>query len=88
MVSNYGNEIAEYLKKNLLKGYTLESLKIALINQGYPRIFIDRAIEEMNKNLAKTAPILKEKPKITHQILDENDSVLIIKKHWWKKIFE
>ena len=88
MVSNYGNEIAEYLKKNLLKGYTLESLKIALINQGYSRIFIDRAIEEMNKNLAKTAPILKEKPKITHQILDENDSVLIIKKHWWKKIFE
>jgi len=88
MVSNYGNEIAEYLKKNLLKGYTLESLKIALINQGYPRIFIDRAIEEMNKNLAKTAPILKEKPKITHQILDENDSVLIIKKPWWKKIFE
>ena len=87
MVSNYGNEIAEYLKKNLLKGYTLESLKIALINQGYPRIFIDRAIEEMNKNLAKTAPILKEKPKITHQILDENDSVLIIKKPWWKKIF-
>jgi len=32
------DEITDYIKKNLKKGYTQDSLKYALINQGYSKI--------------------------------------------------
>ncbi|MFH1608101.1 MAG: hypothetical protein ABIA78_03130 [archaeon] len=80
-------KLVEYLKKNLAKGYTIESLKIALLNQGYARPLIERVIEETNKELAKSAPVLKEKPVIRYELIDENDKPVIIKKSWLKKIF-
>jgi len=80
-------KIVEYLKKNLAKGYTLESLQIALLNQGYSRAIIERAVEQMNKELAKIAPVLKEKPRIIHEIMDEHNKPIIIKKSWWKRAF-
>jgi len=86
-MENFRKKIVEYFKKNLKKGYTIESLRWALIGQGYPRVSVDRAIEELNKDLAKKAPVLKEKPVIKYQIIDENDNPIVIKKSWWKRIF-
>ncbi len=86
-MENSKGKIVEYLRKNLKKGYTIESLKWALIGQGYSRVSVDRAIEELNKDLAKKAPVLKEKPVIKYEIVDENDNPIIIKKSWWKRIF-
>ncbi len=86
-MENYRNRIIEYLRKNLKKGYTLESLKWALIGQGYLRASVERAIEEFNKELAKKAPVLKEKPVIKYEIIDENDNPIKIKKSWWKRVF-
>ncbi len=86
-MENYRNKIVEYLRKNLKKGYTIESLRWALIGQGYPRISIERAIEKLNKDLAKKAPILKEKPVIKYEVVDENDNPIVIRKSWWKRIF-
>ncbi len=83
----YKRKIIEYYKKNIAKGYTSEALKWALINQGYSKIIIEKAFNEADKELAKKAPILKEKPEIKHEIIDEHNHPIIIKKPWWKRIF-
>ena len=83
----YRKNIVDYFKKNLTKGYTSESLKWALVKQGYSRTMVDKAIEQVHKELAEKAPILKEKPKIKYEIVDENDKPIILKKPWWKRIF-
>ena len=80
------------MKKNLGKGYTLESLQWALINQGYSRTHVARAVERANQELADAAPILKEKPQITYQRVDEDDIPIVTetlspKKSWWKSLF-
>lgn len=83
----YRSRLTDYFKKNLKKGYTEESLRWALVNQGYSRTMIDSALERTHKELAEEAPILKEKPIINYEILDENDKPVEIEKPWWKRIF-
>ena len=80
------NKIVIYFKKNLVKGYTPDSLKWALIDQGYSRTIIEMALQKANEELAEKAPILKEKPVIKHEIVDEYDKPITIKKSWWKKL--
>ena len=87
MAENYKRQIIDYFKKNLAKGYTSETLKWALVNQGYSRVVVESAIEQANKELAEKAPVLKEKPQIKYEIVDEYDKPIIIKKSWWKRIF-
>lgn len=84
---DYKKKIVKYLKKNLSKGYTQDSLKWSLINQGYSRAIIEKAIEQTSQELAEVAPILKEKPVIKHQIIDENNRPITIKKPFWKRFF-
>lgn len=86
-MKDYKKQLVKYFKKNLTKGYTIDSLRWALINQGYSRIAIETAIKQLNKELAEKAPILKEKPIIKYEIIDENDNPIIIKKPWWKRVF-
>lgn len=80
-------KLIKYFKKNLAKGYTPDTLKYSLINQGYPRIIVESALEQTHKELAEKAPILKEKPKIKYEIIDEYDKPITIKKSLWKRIF-
>jgi len=80
-------KLVDYLKRNLKKGYTMEALKWALINQDYSKSLIDRAIEQTNMESAETAPVMKAKPKITHHVIDEYDQPVQIKRSWWDKIF-
>jgi hypothetical protein len=65
----YRRKLIEYIKRNLKKGYPLETLRVALINQNYSRPTIDEAIKESVKEMALEAPVLKEKPKIEHEII-------------------
>lgn len=58
------DQLSEYIKKNVSKGYTIESLKWALVNQGHSKVEVDKAISLANQSLAREAPILKEKPVI------------------------
>jgi hypothetical protein len=85
--TDYQKKLTEYFKRNLKKGYTLESLRWALVKQGYSRAVIEGAIDEANKELAAEAPILKEKPIIKYEALDEENNVQPQKKSWWKRIF-
>lgn len=70
--------IIDYFKKNLSKGYTEESLKWALINQGYSRTDISKSIEQVHKELAEKAPEIKEKPKIKYEIYDMDNKLIKI----------
>ena len=85
MVENYKRKLINYFKKNLTKGYTPDSLKFALIDQGYSRTAVEMALEQANKELAVKAPVLNEKPVIRYEIIDEYDKPIIIKKPWWKR---
>lgn len=83
-------KIMDYLKKNLKKGYTEESLKWALINQGYTRILVEQAIRRVHEELAEEAPKIEEKPVIRHVVFDEEDTPIEIpqkKKSWWGKLW-
>ncbi len=86
-MEEHRKSIINYFKKNLSKGYTSETLKWALINQGYSRSVVETALEQAQKELAKTAPILKEKPEIKYEVVDEHDKTVSLKKPWWKRIF-
>jgi len=81
-------QVVDYLKKNISKGYTMESLKWALMKQGYSRSLVLRAIDITNKELAEVAPKLKEKPTIRYEIVDEYDKPIKLKKSFWRKIVE
>jgi phage tail protein X len=83
----YKRKLVDYFKKNLRKGYTKEALQWALVNQGYSRTAVESALEEANIELAELAPIIKEKPKITHQIIDEYDNPIVVKKSWLRRVF-
>jgi hypothetical protein len=82
--SFYRRKLVEYIKRNLKKGYPIETLKIALINQNYSRPTIEEATIEATNEMALEAPTLREKPKIEHQIIFENPSVE--KKSFLKKL--
>ena len=84
-MADYKRKLTDYIKKNLSKGYTVDSLKWALIKQGYSRSAVEIAIKNANKELANSAPVLDIRPIIRHEIIDEYDKPIIIKKPWWKK---
>lgn len=93
---NPAQQLAEYIKKNLKKGYTLDSLKFSLITQGYTKISVENAINLANKQLANELPEVKEKPQITYKIIEEDldsgkstEEVIQIetKKGFWGRIF-
>ena len=84
---NYIGEISNYIKKNLKKGYTKESLKWALVNQGYSKLEVEKAVNEAEAELAREAPVLKSKPEITYEVLEPKDAIVEEKKSFWKRIF-
>ncbi|MFW5846526.1 MAG: hypothetical protein ACOCUU_00050 [Nanoarchaeota archaeon] len=86
MATNYRRRVIEYFKKNLKKGYTSESLKWALINQGYTKTLVETSLKKAQIELAEEAPILKEKPRIKYEIIDEKNKPIKIKKPFFKKI--
>jgi len=88
MVENYINQLVRYIKKNLSKGYTIDSLKWALINQGYSRTEVDKAIKITNEELAKKAPKVKEKPVIKVQREPFSQEEVKPKKTFWQKFKE
>lgn len=67
MSKDLTSDLTEYIKRNIKKGYTKESLVIALRDQGYSRIQIKKAIERADTELSKTAPKLSESPKIKRE---------------------
>jgi len=86
--AEYKKRVVDYLKKNMRKGYSQESLKWALVKQGYSRTIVDSAIREAGKEFSKETTVPKEKPVITHEIIDENDQPVLVNRPWWKRFLE
>jgi len=87
MVENtYKTRLVEYAKRNLRKGYPVDTLRIALINQGYMRTMVDESLKEAIRQMALDAPVIKEKPQIEHEVITEEP--IIEKKSFWRKIVE
>ncbi len=80
--TDYIQQLADYIKKNLSKGYTLDALTISLQNQGYSRAAIERAISIANAELASQAPKMIEKPVINI----ETEPPAEVKPSFWQRI--
>ena len=85
-------QLADYIKKNLSKGYNLDSLRFSLISQGYSKISVEKAIEIANKQIATEIPPMKEKPQIVYRLVEDNSEPFTIsetsnKKSFWKRLF-
>jgi len=87
MQKDYIQQLADYFKKNLSKGYTAESLKWSLVSQGYSRSSVNRALQIANQQLAEKAPQMKEKPIIRYTVIGQEPNSHH-KKSFWKKIKE
>ena len=87
---NYGekymDEIVSYMKKNLKKWYTKESLKWALIGQGYSKIEVEKALKIVDKQLANEVPPLKTRPEIKYEAVAPKQ-YYEEKKSLWRRIF-
>jgi len=86
MEGSYKRKIIDYIKKNSRKGYPVQTLKYALINQGYLRPMVEEAIEQAVRELAREAPVLKEKPQIEHEVVVNEEPVPVKKKSWWRRL--
>ena len=67
-------QLVNYVKKNLEKGYTIDTLKYSLYNQGYGRTSVEKAIDLANKEIALKVPKLKEKPQIVYKVIEDGDN--------------
>lgn len=85
MGKNYIGELSEYIKKNLKKGYTIDSLRWALIDQGHSKMEVNKAIKKVEEELVREAPVLKTRPDITYEVIapEENKE----EKPFWKRWF-
>ena len=81
----YMDDLVSYIKNNLKNGYTKESLKWALVQQGNSRLEVDKAMAKVDMELAHEAPILKTKPQIKYEVVETKEYSL--KKPFWKRIF-
>ena len=81
-------KIADYIKRNIGKGYTTESLKWALINQRYSRFEVDKGMELATKEMADQAPKLSQKPIIKYEAMDGDEVIASSPPQvsWWKRL--
>lgn len=88
--SDYIQQLANYIKKNLSKGYTTDSLRWALVNQGYSRTAVSHAVNTANEQLSREAPKMIEKPVIKvipNPDLEIQEKIAQAeKKSFWEKI--
>jgi hypothetical protein len=80
--TDYIQQLASYIKRNLSKGYTQEALKWALVDQGHSRTEIERAVKLANEQLAMSAPKMIEKPVIKYETEPPVDE----KKGFWARV--
>ena len=70
---NTNQQLADHIKKNLQKGYTLDSLRFSLIQQGYSRTTVEKSIDIANRQLASEAPKMVERPVVRYEVIDEEE---------------
>ena len=79
----YIEQLVKYIKRNIEKGYTPDSLMWALSSQGYSRSEIEKAIKIANEEIARKLPPLKEKPIIKYQVVESSPAFVEENKSIW-----
>ena len=83
--TDYIQQLANYILRNISKGYTQESLKWALISQGHTRSSVEQAMKLANQKMAVQAPKMIEKPII--RVETEPAEEVKEKKGFWARLF-
>lgn len=78
------DQVVEYMKKNVNKGYKPVDLKWALISQGYSKIEVDKGLKVFDEWRALQRPRVVEQPKV--EVMHE-EPVFEEKKGFFKKLF-
>jgi len=80
--------LVDYIEKNLKKGYKLESLKWALINQKHSKIEIEKAIKIIQaRTPAAKEEDLKEMQEASIAAVKKEEIFFPKKKSFWKRFF-
>ena len=82
---NYVQNLVDYVKKNLSKGYDLDSLKWALIGQGHSRLEVEKAIKFAQSDIAKAAPAVKPFQQVQQPVNIQVEPEA--KPSFWKRLF-
>ena len=82
---DYISQISDYIKKNLKKGYTQESLKWALVGQGHSKMEVEKALKNVTEELAREAPVLKTQPEIKLEVVESGET-FVDEKPFWKRM--
>lgn len=80
--------LVDYVRKNLAKGYSMESLKWALIKQGNSRLEIEKAIKKVEEELADASA--KAKARASMESINQPAEVVPVQeesKSLWRKLF-
>ncbi len=85
--ANYVKNLVDYAKKNIQKGYTADSLRWALVNQGHSRIEVDKAltmaqseVTKQSMSEARAQTKAQQQPQVQVDVEPEKQS-------FWKRMF-
>ena len=87
-MENQRRNLIDHVKKNIAKGYSQESLKWALVEQGHFKSEVKEILEMANIELEKEklkSSEKKEIPKIKHELYDIDNKP--IRLPFFKRIF-
>ena len=77
-------KLVEYFRKNLEKGYDMETLKWALIKQGHSRVDVSYAVEQIKDEFTKRNIVNEKEKPVVENSIEEQSYFMPEKKPWWK----
>lgn len=88
--ADYLFNLVKYVKNNLSKGYSKDSLRWALVNQGHSKLEIEKAFKRAEEEMTRDNPSSTVKPKISYELVEAKDlaqNVQPEKQSFWKRLF-
>ena len=82
---DYMKGLIRYTQRNLSRKYTIDQIRLTLIQQGYSRAAVDRAIKLAEANRPKTN-IVEAKPEPKIEVV-EHEPVPARKRTFFQKLF-
>lgn len=80
---DYIKGLIRYCDRNLSRGYSIDQIRLTLLQQGYSRSAVDRAIKIAEANKPKPAPV-EAKPEPKLELLHEEP---VKKRTFFQKLF-
>ena len=85
---NYSKNLVEYARKNIQKGYSIDSLRWALINQGHSRIEVDKALSTAQSEISRESVKSSQSQNQSQNSQQSNMQINVEpEKSWWQRFF-